>query len=265
LQARGIHAVKERDIQLVFTREPQQLTCRQTVLVTGGTRGLGLAIAKLLADRGYRVVATGRKCPEDFPGHGTSDDIHYFEMDLRQHSDLHRCVGEIVKRYGPLFGLVNNAAIGWDGVLATMHDSQIEELIATNVTGTILVSKYAIRSMLINRRGRVVNISSIIASTGYNGLSVYAASKAAMNGFTRSLAREVGKAGITVNTVAPGYMQTDMTQAIDQEKLQTIRRRSPLGRLASVADAAGAVAWLLSDEASSITGTVITVDAGSTA
>ena len=146
-----------------------------------------------------------------------------------------------------------------------MHDSQIESLISVNLTGTILLTKYAIRSMLLRREGRVINVSSIIASTGFNGLSVYAATKAALNGFTRSLARELGKAGITVNSVAPGYMQTDMTGALQGEKLESIKRRSPLGRLASVEDAAAAVAWLLSADAAAITGTTLTVDAGSTA
>ena len=116
-----------------------------------------------------------------------------------------------------------------------------------------------------NRCGRIINISSIIATTGFNGLSVYGATKAALAGFTRSLAREVGKANITVNTLAPGYMETDMTTALQGEKLESIRRRSPLGHLAKVEDAAYAVSYLLSEKAASITGTTITVDAGSTA
>ena len=117
----------------------------------------------------------------------------------------------------------------------------------------------------MQREGRIINIASIIARTGFNGLSVYAATKAALVGFSKSLAREVGKAGITVNTVSPGYMETGMTQAMDEAKLATIRRRSPLGRLADVADVAGTIAFLLGDEAKAITGTDITVDAGSTA
>jgi 3-oxoacyl-[acyl-carrier protein] reductase len=161
--------------------------------------------------------------------------------------------------------LVNNAALGYDGVLATMHDSQIGELVGVNLTATILMTKYAVRSMLLQRSGRVVNVSSIIATTGFNGLSVYAATKAALNGFSRSLARELGKAGITVNSVAPGYMQTDMTGALQGDKLESIKRRSPLGRLASVDDAAAAIAWLLGPDSSAITGTTLTIDAGSTA
>ena len=118
---------------------------------------------------------------------------------------------------------------------------------------------------MLNRGGRIINVSSIIASTGFNGLSVYAASKAALEGFTRSLAREVGKANITVNCVAPGYMQTDMTESLQGEKLESVKRRSPLGKLATPDDAAAAVLYLLSQHAKSVTGTVLTVDAGSTA
>jgi 3-oxoacyl-[acyl-carrier protein] reductase len=127
-----------------------------------------------------------------------------------------------------------------------------------------VLTKYVSRSMLLNKGGRIVNISSIIASTGFSGLSAYAASKAALEGFTKSLARELGRVDITVNAVAPGYMQTGMTQSLGGEKLQSIVRRSPLRRLATTADAAGAVAYLMSPDAASITGTVLTIDAGST-
>lgn len=119
--------------------------------------------------------------------------------------------------------------------------------------------------MLINQQGRIINVSSIIASTGFSGLSVYGATKAAMTGFTKSLAREVGKAGITVNTIAPGYMETDMTTGLEGEKLDSIRRRSPLGHLATATDVAQAISYLLSEKAANITGTTLTIDAGSTA
>ena len=161
--------------------------------------------------------------------------------------------------------MVNNAAIGHDGVLATMHEKDIFQLVTTNVTAPILLTKYASRSMLINGTGRIVNVGSIIGSTGFNGLSVYGATKSALSGFTKSLAREVGKANITVNTLAPGYMETAMTAGLQGDKLASIKRRSPLGRLANVDDAASAVVFLLSDAAASITGTTLTVDAGSTA
>jgi 3-oxoacyl-[acyl-carrier protein] reductase len=238
------------------------------VLVTGATRGLGLAIARRLKTDGYTVVATGRKrtaeldslMDEEGPGRAV-----FREFDLRETSAIRNFVKAAVAETGGLYGLVNNAAIGRDGVLATMHDSEIEELIRVNVLSAVLVTKYASRSMLLGGEGRIINVSSIIASTGFNGLSVYGATKAAMVGFTRSLARELGKANITVNAIAPGYMQTGMTGALAEEKLESIRRRSPLQRLVCVDEVAAAAAFLMGPEGSSITGTTITVDAGSTA
>lgn len=241
---------------------------KKTILVTGGTRGLGLAIVERLANDGFTVVATGRKPTPELDALIASGNVFFEPFDLGKHGEIHAFVLGVTARHGHLYGLVNNGALGHDGVLATMHDSQIDELIAVNITGTILLTKYALRSILMGGRergGRVVNISSIIATTGFNGLSVYAATKAALNGFTRSLAREVGKAGITVNTVAPGYMQTDMTGSLQGEKLESILRRSPLGRLATVDDAAASVAWLVGPDAASVTGTTVTVDAGATA
>ena len=146
-----------------------------------------------------------------------------------------------------------------------MHESQISELIKVNIESPILLTKYVSRSMLIKQQGRIINISSIIATTGFNGLSVYGATKASLSGFTKSLARELGKAKITVNTVAPGYMKTAMTEGLEGAKLESIKRRSPLGQLATVEDVAGTVSYLLSDDAKNITGTTITVDAGSSA
>ncbi len=238
---------------------------RPLVLVTGATRGLGRAIAvRLLAD-GFRVVGTGRSPTAETDALAADADFSFLRLDLHDTALIHGAVRDIVAAHGPLFGLVNNAALGHDGVLATMHDSQIAELLKVNVEAPILLAKYCARSMLLQRRGRIVNVSSIIASTGFSGLSVYAASKAALAGFTRSLSRELGKAGITVNTLAPGYMQTGMTQGLEAAKLETIRRRSPLGQLATVDDAAAAVAYLMSPAAARVTGSTLTVDGGSTA
>jgi 3-oxoacyl-[acyl-carrier protein] reductase len=237
------------------------------VLVTGATRGLGLAIVTRLVADGYRVIGTGRKASDGLtelcvanPGK-----VFFVAQDMAQTTALHAFVRQLTSTHGPLFALVNNAAVGFDGVLATMHESQISAMLRVNVEAPVLLAKYCARSMLIQRTGRIVNVSSIIATTGFSGLSVYAASKAALNGFTRSLARELGKVGITVNAVAPGYMQTEMTAGLQGERLNSIRRRSPLGSLAAVEDVAGAVAYLLSPDAARVTGTTLTVDAGSTA
>ena len=174
-------------------------------------------------------------------------------------------VKRIAKKYGRFYGLVNNAAIGKDGVLGTMHESEIMDVINVNLTSTILLSKYMLRSMLLNRNGRIINISSIIANTGFSGLSVYAASKAGLIGFTKSLSREVGKHNITVNAILPGYMETEMTKGIPEEKLETIIRRSPLKCLVHPNDVANAVNFLIGDQGKLVTGSTITIDAGSTA
>jgi len=237
------------------------------IFVTGGNKGLGLAICIKLINDGYSVVTCARETtieieelialhPEKF----------FFEVfDLSNTSDIKTLIANITKKHGRLYGLVNNAAVGHDGVLATMHESEISQLMKVNVEAPILLAKYASRSMLINQRGRIVNISSIIAETGFNGLSVYAATKSALKGFTKSLARELGKANICVNCVAPGYMKTNMTGALQGEKLDSIVRRSSMKKLVVPEEVADTVAFLLSDSASSITGTTVTVDAGSTA
>jgi 3-oxoacyl-[acyl-carrier protein] reductase len=185
-------------------------------------------------------------------------------LELGNWQNHHEFVLSLDKEFGALYGIVNNAAIGLDGVLATMHETEIDNLINVNVTGTIILTKYAVRSMLRKREGRIVNIASIIASTGFNGLSVYGASKSALLGFTRSLARELGKANITVNSVSPGYMETEMTAGIKEADLERIKKRSPLGRLASTKEVARVVSLLLSPEGSGMTGIDIKVDAGST-
>ena len=236
------------------------------VLVSGGTRGLGLAIAKRLDTSGYQVVVVGRKCsPECEEWLSASDNGVFESYDFSDTSGIHEFCNQISRKYGRLYGLVNNAAVGLDGILATMHESDISRAIRINIEAPVLLTKYFLRPMLINGRGRIVNISSIIGTTGFKGLAVYGATKAAVNGFTKSLSREVGKAGVTVNSVAPGYMATDMTQGLEGEKLESIKRRSPLGQLAHVDDVASMVNYLMSNEAKMITGSVMTVDAGSTA
>jgi 3-oxoacyl-[acyl-carrier protein] reductase len=237
------------------------------VLVTGASRGLGLAICERLLADGYIVVGVSRSSTDEFEAlqELNTGKLFYSYHDFADCTGIHKLIKTITNEHGRIYGLVNNAAVGHDGVLATMHESQISELIKVNVESPIVLTKYAVRSMLMNLRGRVVNIGSIIGSTGFNGLSVYGATKASLSGFTKSLAREVGKAKITVNTVAPGYMQTAMTNGLGGSKLESIKRRSPLGHLATVEDVAGSVAYLLSDDAKNITGTILTVDAGSTA
>ncbi|MBS0043921.1 SDR family oxidoreductase [Shewanella sp. M16] len=235
------------------------------VIVTGASRGLGLAICRQLLQANYSVLALARTLSDDLAQLQHNADLHFMSVDLSELDAIPVLCSTMVKQYGRPYALINNAAVGYDGVLATMHNSEINSLLNLNIQAPILLSKYLLRPMLLNQSGRIINISSIIARTGFNGLSVYAASKAALEGFTQSLAREVGKARITVNCVAPGYMQTEMTSSLQGDKLESIKRRSPLGRLATPDDAAAAVLYLLSEQASAVTGTVLTVDAGSTA
>lgn len=237
------------------------------IIVTGASKGLGLAICQRLLKEDYKVVGISRSQTDEFDKlqKEFSDRLFREEYDFFNTDDIQKLVRKITKAHGHIYGLVNNAALGHDGVLGTMHETQIKELITVNIEAPILLTKYVSRSMLMKLQGRVINIGSIIASTGFNGLSVYGATKASMSGFTKSLARELGKAKITVNTVAPGYMKTAMTSGLEGEKLKSIERRSPLGHLATVEDVAGTVSYLLSEDAKNITGTTITVDAGSTA
>jgi 3-oxoacyl-[acyl-carrier protein] reductase len=241
------------------------------VLVTGGSRGLGLAIARKLASEGYQVIAVARHASSELEAasQGAAADgagsVNFRAFDLTDIGFIPAFVAGLVRDFGPLHGLVNNAGVGTSGILATMRDEQIEKLLHLNVVSPIVLTKYAVRSMMVGGSGRIVNIGSVVAVTGYSGLSVYAASKAAFGGFTRSLARELGPLGITVNSVAPGFIDTDMTSELTGAQRSQIVRRSALRRLPGGDDVAEAVAFLFSDKARNITGTTMTVDAGNTA
>jgi len=191
--------------------------------------------------------------------------FHFVPCDLAEIAGISNLVKTLRKDFGPIYGLVNNAGISFDGTLALMPTSQIEQLMRVNIVSPMVLTKYVVRSMMADGGGRIVNMASITAFTGYSGLSVYAATKASLIGFSRSLAREVGRLGVNVNSIAPGFVQTDMTQNLKDEQRQQIERRSALKRLAAIDDVANAVEFLLSDKAKNITGTVLTVDAGNTA
>ncbi|MGN6453856.1 MAG: SDR family NAD(P)-dependent oxidoreductase [Steroidobacteraceae bacterium] len=243
----------------------------RNVIVTGASRGLGLAISHALAAAGYRVLAIARSPTAELEkltnaaaqaGRGA---VQFHAFDLLETSAMAPLVSRLRQEAGPLYGLVNNAGLGTAGVLAMMRDEQIEALIRLNTLSPIVLTRHVVRSMMSERAGRIVNISSIVAATGYQSLSVYSATKASLIGFTRSLAREVGQLGITVNAVAPGFVDTEMTRELDRKQRDQIARRSALRRLPEAADVAAAVEFLLSEQARNITGTTLTVDAGNTA
>ncbi len=240
----------------------------RNVLVTGGSRGLGLGIVRRLAAAGYRAIAVARK--ESDPLRSAMKEAHpgslrFVAFDLAEIDAIPRLVRALRKEFGPIYGLVNNAAVGFDGILALMPTSQIEQLVRVNTLSPIVLTKHVVRSMMADGGGRIVNVASVVGFTGYSGLSVYAATKASIIGFTRSLAREVGRMGVNVNSVAPGFVDTDMTRGLNAEQRQQIERRSALRRLPDIDDVACAVEFLLGDGAKNITGTVLTVDAGNTA
>ncbi len=241
------------------------------VLVTGGSRGIGLAIARRLAGAGYNVITVARgesDALREASAEATrraSGRLHFRSFDLSEIDAIPAFVKTLRDEFGAIYGLVNNAGIGTEGLLATMHNSEIEALMRLNVLSPVILTKYVVRHMMADGAGRIINMSSIIASTGYNGLSVYGATKAAATGFTRSLAREVGKLGITVNAIAPGFVDTELTESLAPEQRQRIAGRSALRRLPETDDVARMVEYLLGEGGRNITGSVLTVDAGNTA
>lgn len=245
----------------------------RNVMVTGGSRGLGLGIVRRLVCDGYRAIAVARQMSDQLAStidqveHSDRQQgsIHFLPFDLADVQEIPNFIKQVRKDFGPMYGLVNNAAIGTDGALAIMHNSQIERLIRINTLAPIVLTKYVIRHMMADGGGRIVNIASIVGFTGYSGLAVYSATKASLIGFTRSLAREVGRRGVNVNAVAPGFLDTEMTERLNGERREQVARRSALQRFPEVDDVANAVEFLLGAKAKNITGTVLTVDAGSTA
>ncbi len=232
---------------------------------------MGLGIARRLSQSGFCAIAIARKETDEFTAakqeaeEARPGSLHFVPFDLAQIDGIQDLAKNLRKDFGPIYGLVNNAGASADGTLALTSTQKIEEVVRLNTISPMVISKYVVRFMMADGGGRIVNISSVAAFSGYSGLTVYAATKASLIGFTRSLAREVGRMGVNVNAVAPGFVDTSMTEGMTDEQRQQIERRSALKRLVNIEDVANAVDFLVGDQSKNITGTVLTVDAGNTA
>jgi len=228
----------------------------RTVLVTGGSRGIGLACARGFAADGHRVAVTFSSTPVDEAG------LVAVKCDVTDAAQVEAAVAEVESQLGPVEVLVANAGVNRDGLLVRMSESDFTEVLDTNLTATWRLAKRTLPAMMKARWGRVIVVSSVGAYLGAPGQANYAASKAGLVGFARSLARELGSRNITFNVVAPGFVDTDMTQALTDEQRAGIVSQVPLGRYAKPEEIAAAVRFLASDDASYITGAVIPVDGG---
>jgi 3-oxoacyl-[acyl-carrier protein] reductase len=239
----------------------------KVAVVTGGFRGLGRSIAEALGQAGAYVVAAD-VLPEDV-GQETVKAVaavggkaELKRLDVTQSEQCDEVLREVHQRLGRLDILINNAGISRDTLLLRVSDEDIQKTFAVNLVGAINCSRSAVRLMMRARTGRIVNLSSVVAESGNPGQSVYSASKAALIGLTKTLAREYASRGITVNAVAPGYIDTDMTRALPEQAKKQIMEQVPLGRIGKPEDVAAAALFLCSDEASYVTGHVLRVNGG---
>ena len=236
-------------------------------LVSGGSRGLELGIVRSLLDGGHRVATFSRHATREIEALVAKhpDRLLFTTGDMAAPDGFPTLVQEVENRLGRVTALINNAGIVAEEFLARQNPDDIERMLAVNLMGPILLTRQAVRGMMIQGRGRIVNISSIVSVSGYKGTVVYSATKGAINAMTRAMARELGGRGITVNAVAPGYMETDLVSHMNASKLNQIVRRTPLGRAGTVEDVVGVVTFLLSEAAGFISGQTIVVDGGLTA
>ena len=241
---------------------------QKVIIISGGSRGLGQALVADFLEAGHIVATFSRKatpfiheCQEEY-----AEDKRFFwqAVDGTQFEQLKEFAFSVIREYGRVDVLINNAAIGVEGILTLMPESDIERGIALNLESVIYLTRTCLKSMLQQQDGCIINISSIVGIRGYNGMSVYSATKAALDGFSRSLAREMGKAGIRVNSIAPGYFESDMSSGLAESQRARIIRRTPLRRLGTIQDFVGVARFLISPDARFITGQTIVVDGGIT-
>jgi 3-oxoacyl-[acyl-carrier protein] reductase len=239
---------------------------KQIALITGASRGIGKAILHALAAEGYLVVGTATteagasKIQEDLDTSGYEGIA--VVLDVTQDESIKMCLSTIKEKYGAPTILVNNAGIAKDNLLMRMKEEEWSDVINTNLSSIYRISKACMRNMMKAKTGRIVNISSVVGISGNAGQTNYAAAKAGMIGFTKSLAQEVASRGITVNAVAPGFIETDMTGKLNAEQQKALLSNVPLGRMGNVNEVAAVVKFLVSNDASYITGETIHVNGG---
>ncbi|WP_308248313.1 SDR family NAD(P)-dependent oxidoreductase [Nocardia nova] len=242
----------------------------RVVVITGGSRGLGAELIRSFLNSGDRVATCSRSATpfidELLGDESVSSRFHYTSVDVSDRGSAELFVRDVCERWGGVDVLVNNAGVARDGVIGLASADDVDTVVDLNVKGTIHMTRAGSRRMLAaGRGGRIVNLSSVVGVSGYQGLAIYSATKAALDGLTRSLARELGPRGITVNSIAPGYLTTEMSHGLTDLQLEQIRRRTPLGRLGTPADIAAAAQFLAADTASFVNGHVLVVDGGLTA
>jgi len=238
----------------------------KVVLVTGASRGIGRAIAGRVAAEGATVVLAARDesrlaeaVAEITAAGGRAESV---ALDVTDRDSVGAALGRVIEAHGRIDGLVNNAGVTRDNLLLRMKDEDWQQVLATNLTGVFLCTQAALRPMIKQRSGRIVNVTSVVGLVGNAGQANYAASKAGVVGFTKSVAREVASRGITANAVAPGFIETDMTANMTDKAKEAVTAAIPMGRVGSPEDVAGTIAFLLSDAADYITGQVLGVDGG---
>ncbi|WP_375501982.1 SDR family NAD(P)-dependent oxidoreductase [uncultured Jatrophihabitans sp.] len=246
-----------------MTGEPARV-----VIVTGGSKGLGLGLVQSFLDSGARVATCARAASDQITrwqdDSETAERFLFRTADLSSRPDTQDFVAAVIEKWGRIDVLINNAGVAREGVLALSEDDDLDVVVDLNIKGTIYMTRLVSRRMLANRSGAIVNISSIVGRSGYRGLAIYSATKAALDGFTRAMARELGSRGITVNSIAPGYLTTELSSTLAPSQLKQIVRRTPLGRLGDAEDVARVAQFLVDPANTFITGQVIVVDGGLT-
>jgi 3-oxoacyl-[acyl-carrier protein] reductase len=238
----------------------------KVAVVSGGSRGLGFAICKTLLKEGYCVATFSRKNTPELEAliAQSGGKLYWQSLDIADEAQLSEFLRRVREKFGRVGYLVNSAGMAHEGLLTLMKGNDISRMIRVNLEGAIALAQACVKQMMVGGFGVIVNVSSVVGVRGFTGVAAYSATKAALDGFTRALSKEGGPAGIRVNSIAPGFMETEMTSELTDRQKARIVRRTPAGRLGAVGDVSAVVKFLLSEEAGFITGQTIVVDGGLT-